>query len=72
MEILKLLLNSKKFTAMIIGIIATFFSERFGLPEEQTREIVALIITYIAGQSVADIGKEAALINNNISGSPER
>ena len=55
---IKVLFSSKKFTAMIIGIIATFLSTRFNLPEEQVREIVALVIAYIIGQGVADMGKQ--------------
>tara|TARA_B100000519_G_C14235312_1_gene434470 strand:+ start:1060 stop:1242 length:183 start_codon:yes stop_codon:yes gene_type:complete len=57
---IKVLFSSKKFTAMIIGIIATFLSTRFNLPEEQVREIVALVIAYIIGQGVADMGKQTA------------
>ena len=60
MDMIKILLSSKKFTAMIIGIVATFLSNRFGLPEEQVREIVALVIAYIIGQGVADMGKQTA------------
>jgi len=60
MDMIKILLSSKKFTAMIIGIVATFLSTRFGLPEEQVREIVALVIAYIIGQGVADMGKQTA------------
>ena len=60
MDMIKVLFSSKKFTAMIIGIIATFLSTRFGLPEEQVREIVALVIAYIIGQGVADMGKQTA------------
>ena len=62
MDMIKILLSSKKFTAMIIGIVATFLSTRFGLPEEQVREIVALVIAYIIGQGVADMGKQTAKI----------
>jgi|ETNvirenome_6_30_1030629.scaffolds.fasta_scaffold338964_1 uncharacterized membrane protein (DUF441 family) len=58
MDMIKVLFSSKKFTAMIIGIIATFLSTRFNLPEEQVREIVALVIAYIIGQGVADMGKQ--------------
>ena len=58
MDMSKVLFSSKKFTAMIIGIVATFLSTRFNLPEEQVREIVALVIAYIIGQGVADMGKQ--------------
>ena len=60
MDMIKVLFSSKKFTAMIIGIIATFLSTRFNLHEEQVREIVALVIAYIIGQGVADMGKQTA------------
>lgn len=60
MDMIKILLSSKKFTAMIIGIVATFLSTRFNIPEEQIREIVALVIAYIIGQGVADMGKQAS------------
>jgi len=61
-DVLKALLASKKFTAMIIGIIATFMSDRFGLPKEQMIQVIGLIISYIIGQGIADHGKEAAKI----------
>ena len=69
MTIINELFKSKKFTAMVIGIVATFLTKRFGLPEEQTTEIIALIIFYIVGQGVADLGKEAARVK--MEASPE-
>jgi len=65
MDLLKELLNSKKFVAMIIGVIATFLSRRLGLPEEQVAEVIGLIIAYVVGQGIADNGKEAAKIAGN-------
>ena len=59
MDLLNQLLKSKKFVAMIIGIIATFLSTRYGFDEVQTKEIIALVISYIVGQGIADHGKEA-------------
>lgn len=59
MNLWQQLLGSKKFTAMVIGIIATFLSTRFGLDESSTKEIVALVVSYIIGQGIADHGKEA-------------
>lgn len=57
------ILKSKKGQAMIVGLVLTLFSRRFGIELEpaQTAEVVALIVAYIIGQGVADHGKEKVL-----------
>ena len=55
-------LFGKKFTAMVIGVVATFLSRYLKLPEEQITEIIVAIVAYILAQGVADNGKEAAKI----------
>ena len=59
MSLWQQLLTSKKFTAMVIGIAATFLATRFGLDEAATQEVMKVIIAYIIGQGIADHGKEA-------------
>jgi len=61
------LLKSKKFLAMIIGMIAAFLSQRFGVAEDRVTEILQLIMTYIVGQGIADAGKEAAKVTEGVS-----
>lgn len=56
------LLKSKKFQASIAGIIAviiTAFIPEIG--EAEVTKIVALIISYVIGQGLADFGKESGI-----------
>lgn len=56
MEILK----SKKFQASIVGIIVVILSAFIPeLDETEVTKIVALIVSYVIGQGLADFGKEA-------------
>ena len=54
------ILKSKKGQALIVGLLLTLFSKQLGieLDQAQTAEVVALIVAYIVGQGVADVGKE--------------
>jgi hypothetical protein len=59
------LLKSKKFQASLIGLIVALASKvGFDLDEQAVLTIVSPILTYIAGQAVADIGKEKAKIEH--------
>ena len=62
-QILVDLLTSKKFLAMVVGIIMSI-ATKYGLniPEDLVNQLVALIVTYVVGQGIADSGKEAARI----------
>ena len=63
LEVLRGLLGSKKFVAMIVGLIATLVAKiGWDVPEETIAKVVALIASYIIGQGVADAGKERAKI----------
>ena len=55
------LLTSKKFAAAVAGVLVAA-AARIGLdlPVEDVAIIVAPLIAYIAGQGLADLGKEAA------------
>lgn len=60
---MKELLSSKKFVAMIVGLVMSIATKYVpGLDEETTYQIVGLVIAYILGQGVADAGKEKAKI----------
>ncbi len=65
-EMLKGLAGSKKFAALVAGLLATLLVSKLGLPEEQAADLstklVALVASYMIGQGVADHGKEAAKI----------
>lgn len=65
----KELLQSKKFTALVLGAVANlaaFGAAKVGLSEEQalsaSTHISGLVGAYILGQGVADAGKEKAKI----------
>lgn len=52
--------KSKKFQAALTGIIVVIVTQFVpGLPEEATTQVVGLIIAYIIGQGLADLGKNA-------------
>ena len=58
MAVLKSLFSSKKFVAMISGVIATLVGKiGFDVPTETINQVVALVGTYVVGQGVADHGK---------------
>ena len=59
MKIVKELFSSKKFIAMLAGILFMIVN-KFGLniDEDTVTKILGLIATYIVGQSIADVGKE--------------
>lgn len=63
MDLIKSLLNSKKFIAAIIAAIVAI-GARYGLniDPELIRELVAIFVAYIIGQGLADRGKAAAQI----------
>lgn len=64
MLLLKNLFSSKKFLAMLSGIIGIVALKVFKVNLDATTvgEIVGLIAMYIGGQSISDAGKEAAKI----------
>lgn len=65
MRLVKTLLQSRKFIAMIVGFIVIVAAKVFKVDVDplMVAEIVALISLYILGQGIADNGKEAAKIN---------
>lgn len=62
-DAVKALLTSRKFIAMLAGIVVSL-AARHGLllPEREVAGIVGLFIAYILAQGQADKGKEAARI----------
>lgn len=55
------LLKSKKFQASLVGLIVALVGHvGLALDEQALLTVLAPILTYIAGQAVADIGKEKA------------
>ena len=59
-DAIRTMLGSKKAIAAIAGVVVVL-AGRIGLdlPTESIAEIVGLIIAYVLGQGLADIGKEA-------------
>lgn len=55
------LLTSKKFQAALVGLIVAIVAKvGLDLDEQALLTVLSPILTYIAGQAVADIGKEKA------------
>ena len=58
MSVIKSLFSSKKFVAMITGVVATLVGKiGWDVPTETINQVVALVGTYVIGQGVADHGK---------------
>lgn len=59
------ILKSKKFQAALVGLIVAVVGKvGLELDEQSLLAILSPILTYIAGQAAADIGKEAAKVKN--------
>jgi len=56
------LFKSKKFLAAIGGVIAAVLFYFLSIPEQTTKQVLGIIISYIVGQGSADKGKEAEKI----------
>ncbi|PIR25590.1 MAG: hypothetical protein COV43_04390 [Deltaproteobacteria bacterium CG11_big_fil_rev_8_21_14_0_20_42_23] len=54
--------KSKKFLTAMGGVVAAVLFYFLGIPEQTTMQVVAIIISYIVGQGIADKGKEAEKI----------
>jgi len=66
MDLIKSLFRSKKFVAMITGIVLSILAKLgIGIPEDVIAEIITLVSVYIAGQGLSDIGKEKAKIEKD-------
>lgn len=61
------LLKSKKFQAALAGLIVAI-AGKFGLELDETALLAILspILVYIAGQAVADLGKEKEKVANEV------
>lgn len=65
------ILSSKKFQALLIGMAATALVTYVPALEpmkENLNELLALVVAYIVGQGVADLGKERAKIEGQVDG----
>jgi len=54
------IIKSKKFWISVGGVVAVVASHFFGVDETTVKEIVAIIVAYVLGQGIADLGKEKA------------
>lgn len=52
--------KSKKFWVAVSGVLAVLLHETMKIPEETTLQVTAIIIAYLLGQGVADLGKYKA------------
>lgn len=68
------LLHSKKFMAMFVATITCTLSVLFDLPEEKVaallNHIVPLVMAYVVGQGLADLGKEAKAVDTLVVREP--
>jgi len=63
MDVLAELFRSKKFVAMLAGLIAMLVAKiGWQLDEATITQAVSLVGVYIGGQALADLGKEKAKI----------
>ncbi len=53
------LFKSKKFWVAVGGVAAVAVSQYFGIAEDKVNEIVAIVVSLILGQGMADFGKVA-------------
>ncbi len=61
MDVVRALFSSKKFVAMLAGLVATLVAKiGLELDEATVTQIVSLVAVYIGGQGLADMGKEKA------------
>lgn len=64
MQLLQSLFGSKKFLAMLAGVIGLLIMKVFKVTVDSATvgEIVGLVASYIVGQGIADNGKAAAKV----------
>ena len=51
------ILKSRKFYVSIAGVIAVLLAHFLNIAETTTMEIAGIVIAYVLGQGLADIGK---------------
>ena len=51
-------LQSRKLWAAVLGSALAALGSQLGLTEEQTTQIVAVVVAYVLGQGIADRGAE--------------
>ena len=66
MSALKGLVGSKKFWSAVIGAVVLAVTDHFGVNKEIVFSIAGLFGLQIAGQGLADAGKEAAKVRAEI------
>jgi len=59
MKLIKSFTKSKKFWATVSGCAVVVGKEYLNLPEEAVLQVVGMLMAYIVGQGVADIGKHS-------------
>ena len=57
MALLKAVLSSKKAGAMTVGVLVVLLTEGLGMDEASASKVLNLLMAYIAGQGLADLGK---------------
>jgi len=50
--------GSRKFWAMLVGVVTVIGQERFGITPEQMQYVVGVVAAYMGSQGLADFGKE--------------
>ena len=58
MTAIKSAFGSRKFLATLIGAVVVAAGSAVGLSEDQATKIAGMIIAYVLGQGIADVGKE--------------
>lgn len=59
-------LKSKKLWAAVIGVLVASVGGKAGLDLEAQRTVVGVIMAYLVGAGLADVGKERAKVERRV------
>ena len=64
MDLIRNLLNSKKFVASLGGVVFVLLNEAtaLGFDEPTVQRVITLLAAYVVAQGAADVGKERARV----------
>jgi len=59
-DVIRRLLSSTKFLTMVATVVSTVIARwGFDIPSEEITPIIAVVVSWLLGQGLADIGKHA-------------
>lgn len=60
------LLKSKKFWMSLLGLVSVVLNHLFGMDEQGLLAIGGIVMAYLLGQGLADLGKEKAKVEDEV------